>query len=227
MTGKASSKHYLLVAAKRTVTVSKYSPALHEVTHERSPINLVKGISAQHSTRGRVTLQWWCITCLQRLMISDSCGEHSYEERVHNVERIVQQHKQPTIFEAFSAQVFHPASGPGMYLSLSSVFCCRAGSGYPYGYPVLMDILSWEIAEVVSTCLPCGLWSHISDPSGPVNPVNSCIFVAVLHFPVFCFYVLYFPVFLVDCTIVVVNLCFHYILLFSLALFRLLIKYNV
>jgi len=24
-----------------------------------------------------------------------------------------------------------------------------------------MDILSWEIAEVVSPCLPCGLWSHI------------------------------------------------------------------
>ena len=25
----------------------------------------------------------------------------------------------------------------------------------------LMDILSWEIAKVVSPCLPCGLWSHI------------------------------------------------------------------
>ena len=66
-----------------------------------------------------------------------------------------------------------------------------------------------------------------SDPSGPVNPVNSCIFVAVLYFPVFCFCVLYFPVFLVDCTIVVVDLCFHYILLFSVALFLLLMKYNV
>ena len=44
-----------------------------------------------------------------------------------------------------------------------------------------------------------------SDPSGPVNPVNSCIFVAVLYFPVFFVYVLYFPVFLVDCTIVVVD----------------------
>ena len=54
---------------------------------------------------------------------------------------------------------------------------------------------------------------HGSDPSGPVNPLNFCIFVAVLYFPVFCFCVLYFPVFLVDCTIVVVDLCFHYILL--------------
>ena len=26
---------------------------------------------------------------------------------------------------------------------------------------ILMDILSWEIAGVVSPCLPCGLWSHI------------------------------------------------------------------
>jgi len=26
---------------------------------------------------------------------------------------------------------------------------------------ILMDILSWEIAEVVSPCLPRGLWSHI------------------------------------------------------------------
>ena len=69
--------------------------------------------------------------------------------------------------------------------------------------------------------------NHGSDSSGPVNPVNSCIFVAVLYFPVFCFCVLYFPVFLVDCTIVVVDLCFHYILLFSVALFRLLMKYNV
>ena len=69
---------------------------------------------------------------------------------------------------------------------------------------------------------------HNSDPSGPVNPVNSCIFVAVLYFPVFCYCVLYFPVFLVDCTIVVVvDLCFHYILLFSVALFHLLMKYNV
>jgi len=44
-------------------------------------------------------------------------------------------------------------------LSLSSVFCCRAGSGYPNGYPIhiLMDILFWEIAEVVSLCLPRGL----------------------------------------------------------------------
>jgi len=66
-----------------------------------------------------------------------------------------------------------------------------------------------------------------SDPSGPVYPVNSCIFIAVLYFPVFCFCVLYFPVFLVDCTIVVVDLCFHYILLFSVALFHLLMKYNV
>ena len=66
-----------------------------------------------------------------------------------------------------------------------------------------------------------------SDPSSPVNPVNSCIFVTVLYFPVFCFCVLYFPVFLVNCTIVVVDLCFHYILLFSVALFCLLMKYNV
>ena len=71
------------------------------------------------------------------------------------------------------------------------------------------------------------MFKHVSDPSGPVNPVNSCIFVAVLYFPVFCFCVLYFFVFLVDCTIVVVDLCFHYILLFSVALFRLLMKYNV
>jgi len=28
--------------------------------------------------------------------------------------------------------------------------------------------------------------TYISDPSGPVNPVNSCIFAAVLYFPVFC-----------------------------------------
>jgi len=27
--------------------------------------------------------------------------------------------------------------------------------------------------------------TNCSDPSGPVNPVNSCIFVAVLYFPVF------------------------------------------
>ena len=34
-----------------------------------------------------------------------------------------------------------------------------------------------------------------SIPNGPVNPVDSCIFVAVLYFPVF-FCVLYFPLFL-------------------------------
>jgi len=44
----------------------------------------------------------------------------------------------------------------GQTHSLSSVFCCRAGSGYP------MDILSWEIAEVVSPYLPHGLWSEFS-----------------------------------------------------------------
>ena len=33
-----------------------------------------------------------------------------------------------------------------------------------------------------------------SAPTGPVNTVDSCIFVAVLYFPVF--FVLYFPLFL-------------------------------
>jgi len=40
-------------------------------------------------------------------------------------------------------------------ISLSSVFC------WEQVLDILMDILSWEIAEVVSPCLPRGLWSHI------------------------------------------------------------------
>jgi len=39
--------------------------------------------------------------------------------------------------------------------SLSSVFC------FEQVLDILMDILPWEIAEVVSPCLPRGLWSHI------------------------------------------------------------------
>ena len=46
-------------------------------------------------------------------MVSVSELERSYEERVSNVDAIVQQHKQATIFETFSAQVFSPASVPG------------------------------------------------------------------------------------------------------------------
>jgi len=53
----------------------------------------------------------------------------------------------------------------------------------------------------------------VSDPSGPVNPVNSSIFVAVLYFPVFrlwsCIF-LYFS-----------------LLLFCVAFISLLLKYNV
>jgi len=40
-------------------------------------------------------------------------------------------------------------------LFLSSVFCCRAGSGYPNGYPVLGNNRGGF------PCLPRGLWSHI------------------------------------------------------------------
>jgi len=51
------------------------------------------------------------------------------------------------------------------------------------------------------------------DPSGPVNPVNSCIFVVVLYFPVFR---LWFYIFL-----------YFYLLLFAVAFIRSLLKYNV
>jgi len=50
-------------------------------------------------------------------------------------------------------------------------------------------------------------------PSGPVNPVNSCIFVAVLYFPVFR---LWSCIFL-----------YIYLSLFSVAFVHLLLKYNV
>jgi len=43
--------------------------------------------------------------------------ERSYEERVRCVESIVEKHKQPTNFESFSAQVFSPASLPGMCIT--------------------------------------------------------------------------------------------------------------
>ena len=52
-----------------------------------------------------------------------------------------------------------------------------------------------------------------SDPSGPVNPVSSCIFVAVLYFPVFR---LWSCIFL-----------YFYLLLFLVAFICLLLKYNV
>jgi len=55
--------------------------------------------------------------------------------------------------------------------------------------------------------------NNFSDPSGPVNPVNSCIFVAVLYFPVFR---LWSCIFL-----------YFYVLLFSVAFIHLLLKYNV
>jgi len=50
---------------------------------------------------------------LTLLTVDISELSRSYEERVELVESIVQQHKQPTIFETFSAQVFSPASLPG------------------------------------------------------------------------------------------------------------------
>jgi len=52
-----------------------------------------------------------------------------------------------------------------------------------------------------------------SDPSGPVNPVNSCTFVAVLYFFVFR---LWSCIFL-----------YFYLLLSSVAFIRLLLKYSM
>ena len=48
----------------------------------------------------------------------------SYEERVHNVERIVQQHKKPTIFETFASQVFSPATTPGILSHTAGLKSC-------------------------------------------------------------------------------------------------------
>ena len=48
------------------------------------------------------------------------------------MERIVQQHKQPTVFETFSAQVFHPATVPGSHLCMiqSDMWANSAGPSF-------------------------------------------------------------------------------------------------
>ena len=76
---------------------------------------------------------------------------------------------------------------------------------YESRYLVLTNIYFHKHPLTGNVLLSMRNWvSHCSDPSSPVNPVNSCIFV------------LYF-----------VSVLYFYLLLFSVAFIRLLLKYNV
>jgi len=58
---------------------------------------------------------------MMMMVVNISELHRSYEERIRCVESIVQQHKQPTIFESFSAQVFSPTSLPGMCTTYAGI----------------------------------------------------------------------------------------------------------